>query len=196
MGRSVLVRSYSMKGSRRITSLVFSFLLIFGFQGVFTFSAAATTLVATSPAIDGTIAVSPNFVTVTADLDLLDFGNQITVISPSNTRVDDGLLTVSGKTLSVGMGELVESGKYLVEYELLVENQEPLFGNFSFTFQAPPALSQPTPAPSSDNQNGVDNQDREIGSKLTDYLVIGLLVFAFFALMWLARFARTTFRKD
>jgi methionine-rich copper-binding protein CopC len=190
------IKALSNRGLARIFSLVFSLILAFGFNGFFAFPSAATTVVSTSPAIDGTIALSPNFVTVTADQNLLDFGNQITVISPSNTRVDDGLLTVSGKTLSVGMSELVESGKYLVEYELLVENEEPLFGNFSFTFQAPPSLSQPSPQPSTNTQGGSENQEREIGSELTDYLVIGLLVFAFLVLMWLARFARTTFRKD
>jgi hypothetical protein len=158
-------------------------------------SAAAVEVVTTTPAIDGTVAVSPNFVSVTADQELLDFGNQLIVISPSNERVDDGLLTVSGATLSVGLLELNESGKYRVEYELLAAEESPLFGNFSFTFQAPPVVSEesPSPEPTTDgsNQNGT-----EIGSKTTDYIVIGLLVFAFFILMWLARFARNTFRKE
>ncbi len=155
-------------------------------------------IISTEPAIDATVAVSPNFVTVTADQDLLDFGNQLTVISPSNKRVDDGLLTVSGATLSVGVTELTESGKYLVEYELLVAEDSPVFGNFSFVFQAPPSVSEETPTatptdPSNENSDGNTNGE---GSKTTDYIVIGLLVFAFFVLVWLARFARSTFRKE
>jgi hypothetical protein len=47
----------------------------------------------------------------------------------------------------------------------------------------------PSGSPSSSEEG------REVGSSTTDYLVIGLLVFAFFVLMWLARFARSTFRK-
>ncbi len=43
-------------------------------------SAAAVEVVTTTPAIDGTVAVSPNFVSVTADQELLDFGNQLIVI--------------------------------------------------------------------------------------------------------------------
>lgn len=156
--------------------------------------AKAVEVISTSPGIDATIVVSPNFVSVTADQELLEFGNEILVISPSNERVDDGLLTVSGNTLSVGMTELVESGKYLVEYELLVADDVPVFGNFSFVFQAPPSIDEVTPAPSPTDSD--EGSMREVGSEVTDYLVIGLLVLAFFILMWLARFARSTFRKE
>ncbi len=148
-------------------------------------------ILTTSPGVDAKVTITPNFVTVTADQDLLDFGNQLPVISPSNTRVDDGLITVSGATLSVGLNQLTESGDYLVEYEILVENESPLFGNFSFTFEAPPVVQPNTPSPSP----STSDQGREVGSSTTDYLVIALLVFAFFVLLWLARFARSTFRK-
>lgn len=148
-------------------------------------------VLSTSPDVDAKVTVTPNFVTVTSDQDLLDFGNQLTVISPSNQRVDDGLITVSGATLSVGLNQLTESGDYLVEYEILVENESPLFGNFSFTFEAPPVVQPNTPSPSP----SASEEGREVGSSTTDYLVIALLVLAFFVLMWLARFARSTFRK-
>ena len=148
-------------------------------------------ILTTSPGVDAKVTITPNFVTVTADQDLLDFGNQLTVISPSNTRVDDGLITVSGATLSVGLNQLTESGDYLVEYEILIENESPLFGNFSFTFEAPPVVQPNTPSPSP----STSDEGREVGSSTTDYLVIALLVFAFFVLLWLARFARSTFRK-
>lgn len=160
-------------------------------------SAHGVEVISTSPAIDATVAVAPNFVSVTADQELLDFGNALIVISPSNERVDDGLITVSGNTISVGMTELKESGKYLVEYELLVTEDSPLFGNFSFRFQAPPVIDEPTASPSSGSESASgEDGSREVGSNLTDYLVIGLLVLAFFILMWLARFARSTFRKE
>lgn len=152
-------------------------------------------VVTTSPRIDGTVAVAPNFVSVTADKELLDIGNQLTVISPSNKRVDDGLLTISGSTLSVGLLELTESGKYRVEYELLAAEESPLFGNFSFSFEAPPVVTEESPTPNP-TDGGSDQGGNEIGNKTTDYLVIGLLVLAFFILMWLARFARNTFRKE
>lgn len=158
-------------------------------------SAIAVEVVSTSPGIDATVAVSPNFVSVTANQELLDFGNQLTVISPSNERVDDGLLTVSGTTLSVGISELTESGKYRVEYELLVAEDAPVFGNFSFTYEAPPVIVEDSPTPSPSSSDGGSEGER-IGSKTTDYLVIGLLVLAFFILMWLARFARSTFRRE
>jgi methionine-rich copper-binding protein CopC len=153
--------------------------------------AQSVEILTTSPGVDAKVTITPNFVTVTADQDLLDFGNQLTVISPSNERVDDGLITVSGATLSVGLNQLTESGDYLVEYEILVENESPLFGNFSFTFEAPPVVQPNTPSPSP----STSDEGREVGSSTTDYLVIALLVFAFFVLLWLARFARSTFRK-
>lgn len=159
-------------------------------------SALAVEVISTAPRIDSTVAVGPNFVSITADQELLEFGNQLIVISPSNERVDDGLITVSGSTLSVGMTELTESGKYLVEYELLVRDDVPLFGNFSFTFQAPPVIDEVTKSPAPGDGVSDGEQPREIGSKTTDYVVIGLLVFTFFILLWLARFARSTFRKE
>lgn len=171
--------------------------MAFTFVAMGSLTATAVEVVSTSPSIDGTIAVSPNFVSVTADQELLEFGNELVVISPSNERVDDGLLTVTGSTISVGVTELRESGKYLVEYELLVADEAPVFGNFSFTFQAPPSIDEVEESPTPDsNGTSDDEQPREVGSSTTDYLVIGLLVFTFFILMWLARFARSTFRKE
>lgn len=176
-----------------LTSLLISLITsILGVKG-----AQAVEVTATSPGIDATVVVAPNFVSVTADQELLEFGNALVVLSPSNERVDDGLITVSGNTVSVGITELTESGKYLVEYELLVSEDSPLFGNFSFRFQAPPVIDESTASPTPGSEDG-GNEDgsREVGSNLTDYLVIGLLVLAFFVLMWLARFARSTFRKE
>ena len=176
-----------------LTSLLIS--LISSMLGVST--AHAVEVTSTSPGIDATVVVAPNFVSVTADQELLEFGNALVVISPSNERVDDGLITVSGNTVSVGMTELTESGKYLVEYELLVAEDSPLFGNFSFRFQAPPVIDESTASPTPSSEDGSsEDGSREVGSNLTDYLVIGLLVLAFFVLMWLARFARSTFRKE
>jgi methionine-rich copper-binding protein CopC len=175
----------------RWKSVIAIMMLGLGLTTTATTMAHSVEVLTTSPGVDAKVTVTPNFVTVTADQDLLDFGNQLTVISPSNQRVDDGLITVSGATLSVGLNELTESGDYLVEYEILVENESPLFGNFSFTFEAPPVVQPniPSGSPSSSEEG------REVGSSTTDYLVIGLLVFAFIVLMWLARFARSTFRK-
>jgi methionine-rich copper-binding protein CopC len=176
-------------------STILSTIALF-FAGVFGLASAnAVEVISTSPGIDARVAVSPNFVSVTADQELLDFGNQLTVISPSNERVDDGLLTVSGATLSVGISELRESGKYRVEYELLVAEDAPIFGNFSFTYEAPPVIVEESPTPSPSTSDG-GSEGESIGSKTTDYLVIGLLVLAFFILMWLARFARSTFRGE
>ncbi len=174
--------------------IVLALMLVIPAFGITT--ASALEVISTSPEIDATLVVAPNFVSVTVDQELLEMGNEMIVISPSNERVDDGLITVSGNTLSVGMTELSESGKYLVEYELLVADESPIFGNFSFTFQAPPVIDEVSESPSPIDGGDSGDEPREIGSNATDYLVIGLLVFAFFILLWLARFARSTFRKE
>jgi len=175
----------------RWKSVIIGVMLGFGIALTGISFAQGVEVLSTSPGVDAKVTVTPNFVTVTADQELLDFGNQLNVISPSNQRVDDGLITVSGATLSVGLNQLTESGDYLVEYEILVENESPLFGNFSFSFEAPPVVQPNTPSPSA----SASDDGREVGSSTTDYLVIALLIFAFFVLMWLARFARSTFRK-
>jgi methionine-rich copper-binding protein CopC len=187
-----------LAGPTSLSASLWVFLLVFMSTSLYNVSSAhAVEVTSTSPAIDATVVVAPNFVSVTADQELLEFGNALVVISPSNERVDDGLITVSGNTVSVGMTELKESGKYLVEYELLVAEDSPLFGNFSFRFQAPPVIDESTASPSPGNEDAVDEDgSRAVGSNLTDYLVIALLVLAFFILMWLARFARSTFRKE
>ncbi|MFM7463848.1 MAG: copper resistance protein CopC [Actinomycetota bacterium] len=176
----------------RWKSVIIAVMLGFGIALTGISFAQGVEVLSTSPEVDAKVSVTPNFVTVTADQELLDFGNQLTVISPSNQRVDDGLITVSGATLSVGINQLTESGDYLVEYEILVENESPLFGNFSFTFEAPPVVQPNTPSPSpSASEDG-----REVGSSTTDYLVIALLIFAFFVLMWLATLLAQPFARN
>ncbi|MSX44390.1 MAG: hypothetical protein F2734_02125 [Actinobacteria bacterium] len=150
----------------------------------------ANSIISTDPIIDSVLTVAPNSVTINGSGALLDLGSQITVIDPSGARIDDGSITVDGNNLIVGLKPLTNSGVYVVTYELLALNDVPLDGTFKFTVNG---LSQiktnsisPTPEPITNNSNP---------NKITDYLVIGLLVFAFFMLILISRFAKKTFKK-
>jgi len=120
----------------------------------------------------------------------MDLGSQITVVDPSGARVDDGSITIDGKNLIVGLKPLTNSGAYLVTYELLTVNDVPLDGTFKFIVNGLSEITNSTNSPAPEPSNDESNPN-----KVTDYLVIGLLVFAFFMLILLSRFARKTFRK-
>ena len=95
-----------MLTKRRSVAFLTSFLISLMSSMLGVSIAHGVEVTSTSPGIDATVVVAPNFVSVTADQELLEFGNALVVISPSNERVDDGLITVSGNTVSVGMTEL------------------------------------------------------------------------------------------
>ena len=151
---------------------------------------SANSIISTFPASNEVLMVAPNSVTINTSGTLMDLGSQITVVDPSGTRVDDGSITVDGKNLIVGLKPLTNSGAYLVTYQLLTVNDVPLDGTFKFTVNGLSEITNSTNSPAPEPSNDESNPN-----KVTDYLVIGLLVFAFFMLILLSRFARKTFRK-
>ncbi len=156
--------------------------------------ALANNLVATSPSANSTVGVSPNSVSVTGSVLLLDFGSQLTVTDPSGVRVDDGSLSVYGKTLIVGVRNFKLSGQYRVVYELLGVNDVPLQGQFVFLFNGP-QISEPSNSPNPKASDlPIINEDNS-KSKFTDKLVIALLIFAFLVLIFLSKYARNTFKR-
>ena len=154
--------------------------------------ASANSIISTFPASDEVLTIAPNSATINSSGALMDLGSQITVVDPSGARVDDGSITVDGKNLIVGLKPLTISGSYVVTYKLLAINDAPLDGTFKFTVNGISEITNssasPTATPITASENSNPNQT-------TDYLVIGLLVFAFFMLILLSRFARKTFRK-
>ncbi len=152
--------------------------------------ASANSIISTFPVRDEVLTVAPNSVTINSSGALMDLGSQITVVDPSGARVDDGSITVDGKNLIVGLKPLTNSGAYLVTYQLLTVNDVPLDGTFKFIVNGLSEITNSTNSPAPEPFN-----DKSNPNKVTDYLVIGLLVFAFFMLILLSRFARKTFRK-
>ena len=156
-------------------------------------SASANTLVSTSPVSGSTLSVSPTNVTVTGNVTLIadaPDANSITVTDPNGIRVDDGTITISDVSATVGIRPLVESGMYTVTYFLLSEGEVPLEGSFTFKYQAPSVIStaNPTPEPT-------QSQTPASSSWGTNFFVILLLLLAVLVTVGLSLYARKLFAE-
>ena len=150
--------------------------------------AFATSIVNTSPTAGSVLSVSPTAVTVKANANLLAGANDLTVIDPNGTRVDDGSVQVQGPVLMVGLKELKNSGLYTVNYTLMAIDDEPINGSFTFLYNAPDEIALPTPSPTETAVVTTSNANH-----VTDIFVIALMVFAFVLLIFLSRYAKQTF---
>jgi copper resistance protein C len=156
-------------------------------------SASANTLVSTSPVSGSTLSVSPTNVTVTGNVALIadaPDANSITVTDPNGIRVDDGTITISDVSATVGIRPLVETGMYTVTYFLLSEGEVPLEGSFTFKYQAPSVIStaNPTPEPT-------QSQTPASSSWGTNFFVILLLLLAVLVTIGLSLYARKLFAE-
>lgn len=79
-------------------------------------------------------------------------GSEIKVTDPKGSRVDDGALTIDGTNAVIGLLALTEKGLYTVEYSLISDNDVPLTGSYTFTFNAPDKITTPAPTKSKDSQ--------------------------------------------
>lgn len=171
-----------------------SAITVSAFSLLTTSSARANDLVSTSPPANSTIGISPNSVSVTGSVILLDLGSQLTVTDPSGARVDDGSLSVDGKTLMVGVRNFKLAGAYAVSYELLGVNDVPLQGQFVFRFNGA-QISNPTSSPNPATSDLPRINEDSSNNKFTDRLVIALLICAFLTLIFLSKYARNTFKR-
>jgi copper resistance protein C len=163
-------------------------LALLGFFGIST--ADANSLITTSPISGSTVTTAPMSVTLTTQKALLPDANEIVVTDPAGVRVDDGTLTITDVSATIGLKPLVESGIYRVSYTLYSEGDAPLEGSFTFNFSAPtvitPTESSPTPT---------ESQTPASSSWGTNIFIIFLLIMAFFVLIALALYARKLFRE-
>ena len=151
--------------------------------------AQANSLVATSPISGSTTTIAPTSVSVTAQIALLDEGNEITVTDPAGNRVDDGTITVDQMNVSVGLQALVDAGIYRVSYILLTDGEDPLEGSFTFNFSSPNVIEPaPEPSPTQSAQSAGSSWG-------TNVFVISLLVLAFLVLVGLSLYARKLFKN-
>ena len=152
--------------------------------------ALATSLVSSSPVGGSVLSVAPTAVTINANADLTDGANELTVLDPTGNRVDDGSVQMQGATLTVGIKPLTVTGIYTVNYTIMAVGENPLTSTFTFLFNAPAVISEPSP--------GATNEEVPTQSinRTSDFLVIALLIFAIFVLILLSRYAKETFNKS
>jgi methionine-rich copper-binding protein CopC len=112
--------------------------------------ALANSLTGTSPISGAILSTAPNSVSLTTEAPLAAMGSEVTVTDPKGSRVDDGTLTVDGNNVVVGLLALTEKGIYQVQYSLITENDVPLTGIFTFTFNAPEKVTTPKPTATKD----------------------------------------------
>jgi len=148
----------------------------------------ATSIVTTSPTAGSVLSIAPTAVTIKASADLATGANEMTVTDAKGVRVDDGSLQVQGAVLMVGLKPLTTSGLYTVAYTLMAIDQPPITGSFTFLYNAPGEIAVATPAPATEEVLA------KSPNRITDFFVIGLMVFAFLTLIFLSRYARKTFK--
>lgn len=171
-----------MKKSASVAGLLFA--LLFPTQAI------ASTLVSTSPVAGQSLQSAPSSVTVTIDSPLMDTGNEITVTDPSGVRVDDGLISIGGNAAIIGLKPLVKGGIYTVTYSLIVENDVPLSGSYTFNFVQASMAPSVAPQPSQSSQSVPSGNN--VG---TTMFVIGLLIAALVVTVALARYARKLYSE-
>jgi hypothetical protein len=106
-------------------------------------------------------------------------------------RVDDGALQMQGATLTVGVKPLTATGVYTVNYTMMAVGEDSLTGSFTFLFNAPAVIAEPTPSLSNPAEQPSDSASV---NRTSDLLVIALLIFAIFILVLMVKYAKQTFK--
>lgn len=144
----------------RATSLVLRFFAALFFtvatSAVLALPASANSLTNTTPISGVILTIAPNAVSLTTDAPLASMGSEIKVTDPKGNQVDDGALTVDGTNAVIGLLNLTEKGIYTVEYSLISDEDIPLVGSYTFTYNAPDQVTSPKPT---------QTQDAEVTSK-------------------------------
>lgn len=149
-------------------------------------SATANSLVSTTPISGATLTSSPSVITMTTEAPLIDLGNTITVRDPQGARVDDGTLTINGTNAVAGLKLLTVSGIYTVSYSLLTDNDIPLEGTYTFTFDAPSVISSPSPTTISPSVDPGNSPNNSVGIPT---LVVALILSAVAVFLFLCFYA-------
>lgn len=112
--------------------------------------AHANTLTGTTPVSGAILSIAPTSVSLTTESPLAPMGSEIKVTDPKGNRVDDGALTVDANSAVIGLLSLTEKGIYQVEYSLITDNDVPLTGIYTFTYNAPDKITTPQPTATKD----------------------------------------------
>ena len=112
--------------------------------------ASANSLTGTTPVSGSILTAAPTSVSLTTESPLAAMGSEIKVTDPKGNRVDDGALTVDTNNANIGLLALTEKGIYKVEYSLITDNDVPLTGIYTFTYNAPDQITTPKPTTTKD----------------------------------------------
>ena len=152
--------------------------------------ALANSIISTTPTSGQSLESAPSVVTITTELPVMEFGNEVTVTDPSGNRVDDGTLSIAENEVVVGLTNLTRVGIYTVAYTLLAENDLPLTGSFRFNFNEPQVIAPVTPQPTPTQSGAPTGNDAG-----TNLFVFGLLLASLVVTVVLARYARKLYRE-
>ena len=153
--------------------------------------ASANILTSSSPAAGAVLAVAPNAISVTGTAPLSDQGSTLSVTDPTGLQVDDGSLTINESTAVIGLKPLTAAGVYTVTYNLVSATDAPLMGSYTFLFNAPAAISSPTPTPAQSSAAPTTKVNHTV-----DIFVIILMVAAVFVGLFLLWYARMLIREQ
>ena len=167
------------------TTLVLGLIILTGIS-----PALANTIISTTPTSGQSLESAPSVVTITTELPVMEFGNEVTVTDPLGNRVDDGTLSIAENEVVVGLTNLTRVGIYTVTYTLLAENDLPLTGSFRFNFNEPQVIAPVTPQPTPTQSSTPTGNDAG-----TNLFVFGLLLASLVVTVVLARYARKLYRE-
>lgn len=156
--------------------------------------AFAFDLTSADPSINSTITTAPSAVTLTFSSEVTETGSSLSVRAPSGMSVDDGSILIDGANVLVGLKQLSESGKYTVTYQFMNLDGEMLSGNYTFTYDAPAAISSPAQSSSPDSSMDENQESPAVAtgksSRATDIFMIGLLITSFLVLIFIGKSLR------
>jgi len=155
-------------------------------------SAFANTLTSSAPSAGEVLEVAPNAVSVVGASPLQADGNQLSVVDPKGSPVDDGSVTVADTSLVVGLKPLTTSGIYTVTYTLLAAGESPLQGSYTFLFNAPATLSPATATPNPTISKTAGATSSSHGAAI---FVIVIFLLGCAVLLFLIWYARTLWRQ-
>ena len=187
--RSEEVMAGSNSGVRAFGALLMTLALTLVSLPAFAFE-----LVSAEPTVDSTITTAPSAVTLNFSSEVMDAGSSMSVRAPSGMAVDDGSLLIDGSSALIGLKKLSEGGRYTVTYQIMSVEGELLSGTYSFTYDAPAAISTPsasaTTSASPDATQESPGQATGKSSRTTDILMILLLISSFVVLVIIGRSLR------
>ncbi|HEY3292612.1 MAG TPA: copper resistance protein CopC [Candidatus Nanopelagicaceae bacterium] len=155
--------------------------------------ASANSLVSTSPVAGSTVTSTPSAITLNTQDVVMDTGNTVSVTDPQGARVDDGTLTVNGTTIVAGLKLMKVSGVYTVAYTLLTNNDVPLQGTYTFTFNAPAVITPASPTVISPSATATEAPaSTGLGVPV---LIVGLIVAVIAVFLFLVYYAWKLIKK-